>query len=691
MLPKAAYSAVFITNLLILCGLATVTLGSELEAPWPMFHGNLRHTGLSPYHTKGNVGVLAWRCTLSGAVISSPSIGPDGVIYVGTFRGFVYAIWPNGTVKWRFPTGEPIISSPLIGPDGTVYIGSFDDNLYAIGPDGTLKWKYSTEDDVRSPPVLYQDRIYFGSNDRKVYVLSTDGELIWDFDIRGIVTSSPAVFSDGKGVHIYVTSWNGKLYSLKDDGTYEWAFSTNGIILASPAVDENGIIYVASMDNSLYAINPDGTEKWKYTVGARVESSPAIGPNGTIYFGAGDCYLYAVNPDGTMKWRYKTEDAVVSSPAVSFEGTVYVGSWDGYLYAINPNGTLKWKYKTDGAVRSSPAIAPNGTVYVGSDDGYLYAFEGTTLKPPHPPTNLTATEGDGYLLLRWSAPADDGGAPITAYKIYRGEAPGGETLLAEVGDNVTLYNDTDVSNGRRYYYRVSAVNEIGEGEPSEEVNATPAGVPSAPRNLTAVVGDGTVNLTWEAPEDDGGAEVVAYRVYRDGEFVARVEVMWYRDEGLENGRGYYYQVSAVNRMGEGELSEGVNATPIGPPSAPRNVQAVQEKDGILLTWDPPEDDGGSQITLYKILRDGAYYAAVPGNTTEFLDENVSAGRTYRYSVKAVNDAGMSELSSEVLVEVREEEEKSSFLPLLVAVAIALAVALVVSYLAVMKKMSEIEE
>jgi len=691
LLPKAAYGAVFITNLLILCGLATVTLGSESEAPWPMFHGNVRHTGLSPYHTKGNVGVLAWRCALDGAVISSPSIGPDGVIYVGTLRGSVYAIWPNGTVEWRYLTGGAIVSSPLIGPDGTVYIGSLDGNLYAIGPDGTLKWKYSTEDDVRSPPVLYQDWIYFGSYDGKIYALNTEGELIWDFFTGGVVSSSPAVFSDGEGVHIYVTSWSGELYALKDDGTAEWTITTNRIIFASPAVDASGIIYVASTDNFLYAINPDGTERWKYAVNTGVESSPAIGPNGTIYFGAKDGYLYAVNPDGTMKWRYKTEDAVDSSPAVSSEGTVYVGSWDGYFYAIGPDGTLKWKYKTDGAVRSSPAIAPNGTVYVGSDDGYLYAFEGTTLKPPHPPTNLTATEGDGYLLLRWSAPADDGGAPITAYKIYRGEAPGGETLLAEVGDDVTLYNDTDVSNGRRYFYRVSAVNEIGEGELSEEANATPAGVPSAPRNLRAVVGDEMVNLTWEAPENDGGAEVVAYRVYRDGEFVARVERMWYREEGLQNGRGYYYQVSAVNRMGEGELSEGVNATPIAPPSAPRNVQAVQEKDGILLTWDPPEDDGGSQITLYKILRDGVDYAAVPGNTTEFLDENVSAGKSYRYSVKAVNDAGTSEQSLEVSVEVREEEEKSGFLPLLVAVVIVLAVALVASYLAVMKKMSEIEE
>ena len=47
----------------------------------------------------------------------------------------------DGTLKWSYSTGGLVQSSPAVGSDGTVYVGSFDNNLYAINPDGTLKWR----------------------------------------------------------------------------------------------------------------------------------------------------------------------------------------------------------------------------------------------------------------------------------------------------------------------------------------------------------------------------------------------------------------------------------------------------------------------------------------------------------------------------------------------------------------------
>ena len=51
----------------------------------------------------------------------------------------------EGTLKWKFKTKyrSPVESSPAIGSDGTVYVGSYDGYLYAIKPDGTLKWKFN--------------------------------------------------------------------------------------------------------------------------------------------------------------------------------------------------------------------------------------------------------------------------------------------------------------------------------------------------------------------------------------------------------------------------------------------------------------------------------------------------------------------------------------------------------------------
>jgi len=77
------------------------------RTPWPMFRHDLYHTGRSPY------------------------AGPE-----------------TNDVKWEFQTGAQISSSPVIGIDGTIYVGSQDTYLYAINPDGTLKWKFKTGAEV---------------------------------------------------------------------------------------------------------------------------------------------------------------------------------------------------------------------------------------------------------------------------------------------------------------------------------------------------------------------------------------------------------------------------------------------------------------------------------------------------------------------------------------------------------------
>ena len=63
---------------------------------------------------------------------------------MGCDDGRLYAVNQYGTLKWSFLTGNAIKTSPAIGEDGTVYVGSYDGRLYAIRPDGKLKWSYKT-------------------------------------------------------------------------------------------------------------------------------------------------------------------------------------------------------------------------------------------------------------------------------------------------------------------------------------------------------------------------------------------------------------------------------------------------------------------------------------------------------------------------------------------------------------------
>ena len=230
---------------------------------------------------------------------------------------------------------------------------------------------------------------------------------------------------------------------------------------------------------------------------------------------------------------------------------------------------------------------------------------------PGAPTNVTAASGEDYINLTWEAPEDNGGLNVTSYVIYRGETPTSLQMIAEV--NTNYYNDTGVQKGVTYYYAVSAVNEIGEGGLSDVVNATAATTPSAPRNLTAVVGEGVVNLTWAPPEDDGGYPILNYTLYRGtapGRIEAFIELLAnttsYSDAVVEAGVTYYYAVSARNLLGEGPISEVVNATLPSP--QPGNDS---DSDGLPDEWekeqfgnltygpgDDPDGDGYTNLQEY---------------------------------------------------------------------------------------------
>ncbi|HEY3732807.1 MAG TPA: PKD domain-containing protein [Streptosporangiaceae bacterium] len=107
--------------------------------------------------------------------------------------------------------------------------------------------------------------------------------------------------------------------------------------------------------------------------------------------------------------------------------------------------------------------------------------------PPSPPQNLTATAGSGKVTLNWQVPATNGGVNITSYKVYRGLTSGSETLLTSGGCGglgaVLTCTDTGLTSGQTYFYKVTAVNAIGEGGQSNEASATPTGTGCTPAQL----------------------------------------------------------------------------------------------------------------------------------------------------------------------------------------------------------------
>src|SRR5205807_392181 len=73
----------------------------------------------------------------------------------------------------------------------------------------------------------------------------------------------------------------------------------------------------------------------------------------------------------------------------------------------------------------------------------------TALTIPSAPQNLQATAGNRNVTLSWQAPSNNGGSPITNYKIYRSSSSGTEGYLTTVG-NVTSYTNTGLASGHTY-------------------------------------------------------------------------------------------------------------------------------------------------------------------------------------------------------------------------------------------------
>jgi len=264
------------------------------DTPWPMFRHDLQHTGWSEYAGPSNP-VFAWSYeTGNDLYYSSPALGTDGRVYVGSYDNKLYAIAPDGALSWIYEAGGDVLSSPALGSDGLVYVGSYDNKLYAIAPDGALEWSYETNGYVYSSPALGSDgRVYFGSHDYRIYAIASDRALEWSYATGyNVAHSSPALGSDGQ---VYVGSYDNRLYAVASDGALSWSYETVGNVYSSPALGSDGRVYVGSLDNSLYAIASDGSLSWSYvTGGSFYPSSPALGSDGRVYVGSADNRLYCI-------------------------------------------------------------------------------------------------------------------------------------------------------------------------------------------------------------------------------------------------------------------------------------------------------------------------------------------------------------------------------------------------------------
>jgi hypothetical protein len=338
-------------------------------------------------------GNVEWEFDAEGSIYNapiydSPTIGPDGTIYVlvtigdssscetsssssyNQSHGTLYALNTDGTQKWALESKDYLgwMDSPIVGDNGMIYV-STDDYLAAITPEGTQQWSVTftqtdrfTEYTTISGSTLYRTGVtsedFSASNyiEGQIDVLSyiiqqyntSDGSFISEFTLDAL-DGEPVVDSNET---IYTAAAN-VLTARSSDGSVVWTFNANEEeTFSSLQIAEDGTLYAAfcyseevetdsnNVDHfRLYALNPKGKMQWAIPMGVDA-SAVQIGPEGTLYFFANDNDLYAVDSDGNWKWRFEGEETFTSI-TVSTDGTIELVSETGTLYAVEDTGATQ--------------------------------------------------------------------------------------------------------------------------------------------------------------------------------------------------------------------------------------------------------------------------------------------------------------------------------------------------------------
>ena len=150
----------------------------------------------------------------------------------------------RGDRPWSFRTGKGVFSTPVVGADETVYVGSADTWFYALGPGGTLRWRYKTGEIIDSAPAVARrgGTVTFGSGDEHIYRLRTTTAAqprrahVWRFRATRKPAEGQLVnwwegnVTMGFGGNLFAGNTGGAEYALNPNGQLRWVHPTGNSV-----------------------------------------------------------------------------------------------------------------------------------------------------------------------------------------------------------------------------------------------------------------------------------------------------------------------------------------------------------------------------------------------------------------------------------------------------------------------------
>ena len=283
-------------------------------------------------------------------------------------------------------------------------------------------------------------------------------------------------------------------------------------------------------------------------------------------------------------------------------------------------------------------------------EGYLAHKWGLTANLPETHRyKATAPGKTGSAVVSFTAPASDGGSPITSYEVT--SSPGGitGTLSGASGGDVNIKG---LAIGTPYTFTVTASNAEHTSESSVASSpVTPITIPGAPVIGTATtLSDSAISVAFTPPSNGGGSPITSYTVTSSpGGYTATGPEFPLVVSGLNGGTGYTFTVTATNTVGTSDASGSSNqaTTYTRISDAPSIGTATAGYEQATITFSAPAHDGGAAITTYVATSSpGGIRGTVSGpGSGEITVTGLTNGVDYTFTVTAINENGTSAPSS----------------------------------------------
>jgi len=258
--------------------------------------GSLRfHAADGTLHGLSADGKQLWSPAVVGEPLghAMPVVDAQGNTYVSRFEGGLHKVNADGRLTRPGPYfySRQRFDCPGLIADGVLYIGSEDGYVFAIRlgeSEGENLWDHAaglatTDWYVHAGPVLRSDGVLIvASRDQHVYGFGPDGRMLWRTEMPGQLLGSPVLDEQG---HIYLgvsLSQRGRAPEgclISVDGNshkVRWQSQAAGPVESTPVIGDDGIIYFGDNSGTIHAVDQRGKVQWTARVECAVRSALTI-------------------------------------------------------------------------------------------------------------------------------------------------------------------------------------------------------------------------------------------------------------------------------------------------------------------------------------------------------------------------------------------------------------------------------